>query len=399
VGLATALALLAGIAANLAHSVPHGSADPAAQGTTSPPRSAPPQVSSVPRAPLLPPPARQPIAGLRGFESRSRIEYSGQPGRLHELRAVYVFPERVRWWIAAQDGATQQRRMRYQYGQHVLAIELQQSESVEFRAEDRAAILAAFEMRRALFLWPDDRIWTGEGEAREAVLKNGDGLRAKVAGQPPRPVELEYVAANREFHDSFRAITWRTDAPRAWPATFEVWNGTTLAWRESVDAVDVETRFVDSFFVPPDRRGVAGTPVNDVRHLDIPPACIRRVELPADTTWDAARAERTRLQQAGSTAGAPPLEEISTFEVRPDGSPAAVILRQASTPARAPEGFVLLPDRVGVARSVRGLAAVTPESLKLLAAQLPAGTSAGSAYVRFDGRKPEPDVVVVVPVD
>ncbi|MCY2961401.1 MAG: hypothetical protein NTY35_14655 [Planctomycetota bacterium] len=318
---------------------------------------------------------------------------------MHDLRAAYVFPERVRWWIAARDGATEQRRLRYQYGQHVLAVEPRQAASVEFRAEDRAALLAAFELRRALFLWPDDRTWTGEGDDRKCVLANGDELRAKLAGTPRRPAELEYIAANREFHDAFRAITWRTDAPRAWPATFEVWNGSTLAWRESVTAVDLETRFVDSYFVPPDRRGVAGVPVDGVRDLDIPPACVRRIELPAGTTWDAARAERARLQPTTPKGEAPVLEDWLTFEVRADGSPVAVVLRLARVPDRAPEGYTLMPDRLGTAISVRGLAAVTPDILKRVAARLPAGATAGKAYVRFDGQKPDGDVVVVVPVD
>ncbi len=397
-GHALALTIGAGFAAILAQSVPPGASTGAPQ---TPPAAKPepgPAQTTKP-APLTPPPARAPIAGLRGFESRSRIEYPGQPGRLHDLRAAYVFPARVRWWIAARDGATQQRRMRYQFGEHVLAVEPQQSTSVEYRAEDRAALLAAFEMRRALFLWPDDRAWTSEGETRKSVLANGDILRAKLSGSPPRPIELAYDAVAHEFHDSFRAITWRVEGTRAWPATFEVWNGTTLAWREAVDAVDVETRFVDSFFVPPDRRGVAGAPMDDVRHLDIPPACVRRVELPAGATWDAARAERVRLQKEGAAAGLPALEEFVTFEVRADGSPAAVLLRLAANPERVPEGFAALPDRVGVARSVRGLSAVTPDVLKALSARLPAGATAGRAYVRFDGQRAEPDVVVVVPVD
>lgn len=393
-GHAAALAFCAGIAAISARSAPQGDG-----GQPPVPRPAQAPAARVQPVPLVPPPARMPIAGLRGFECRSRIEYPAQPGRLHDLRAAYVFPERVRWWIAASDGAIEQRRIRYQYGQHVLAVEPRQAESVEYRAEDRAALLAAFELRRALFLWPDDRAWTGDGATRTSVLANGDVLRAQLAGSPPRPVEMEYVAASREFHDSFRAITWRTDAPRAWPATFEVWNGSTLAWREAVDAVDVETRFVDSFFVPPDRRGVTGVPVAGVRDLDIPPACIRRVELPATTTWDAARAERERLAEAARKDGLPPLEDWVTFEVGPEGTPTAVLLRLARVPDPSPEGWTLLPERVGTATSVRGLAAVTPEVLKRLAARLPSGAAAGKPYVRFDGQRPDGDVVVVVPVE
>ncbi len=370
---------------------------PAAKDTDRPSSERVPTASGI--APLVPPPARAPIAGLRGFETRSRIEYPSQPGRLHDLRAAYVFPDRVRWWIAARDGVVEQRRLRYQYGKHVLAVEPQQAASVEFRDEDRAAILAAFELRRALFLWPDDRKWTGTGDTRTSSLANGDEMRAQVAGTPPRPTQLEYVPAARDVRDSLRAVTWSNAAPRAWPATFEVWNGETFAWRESVDAVDVETRFVDSFFVPPDRRGVIGSPVEGVRDLDIPPVCLRRIELPADTTWDAACAERDRLEAESKAQGLPELEDWVTFELRSDASPAAVLLRLARVPDSAPAGFALLPDRIGTATSVRGLEAVKPEVVKRLSARLPAGVQAGQAYARFDRRRPDGDVVLVLPVD
>lgn len=394
-GYAAALALCAAFGADPAR----GGADGAQTPTPKPPPQAAPAVPAARPSALVPPPPRAPIAGLRGFESRSRIEYPAQPGRLHDLRAAYVFPERVRWWIAARDGATEQRRLRYQYGQHVLAVEPRQAESVEYRAEDRAALIAAFELRRALFLWPDDRAWTGEDESRKCVLPNGDELRAKLAGAPPRPVEMEYTAAGQAFHDSFRAITWRADGARAWPATFEVWNGSTLAWREAVDAVDVETRYIDSFFVPPDRRGVAGVAIEGVRDLDIPPACVRRVELAPATTWDAARAERARLLAEAQKAGLPALEDWVTLEVGADAAPTAVLLRLARVPDRAPEGYAVLPDRLGTATSVRGLAAVGPQVLGRLAARLPPGAAAGRAYVRFDGQRPAGDVVVVLPLD
>lgn len=385
VGHALALAIGAGILAHFAQVEPPKPSAPA------PARPAAPAVPSA----LVPPPARAPIAGLRGFESRSRLDYAAQPGRAHELRATYVFPDRVRWWISTRDGL---RRMRYQYGQHVLSIEPQQTESVEFRAEDRAALLAAFEMRRALFLWPDDRKWTGEGASRQCKLANGDELRVKLAGKPERPVELEYKAARGEFNDTFRAITWRIEGKRAWPAAFEVWNGAELSWRETVEAVDVETRFVDSYFVPPDRRGVAGVPVDGIRDLDIPPVCARRIELPAETTWDAARAERKRLFELPRN-GLPEIEPFSTFEVRSDGGPAAILLRLAHVPERVPDGYTLLPDRLGVATSVTGLVEVKAGVLKRLAARLPAGAVAGRPYVRFDGATPEPGVVVVLPVE
>jgi hypothetical protein len=161
----------------------------------------------------------------------------------------------------------------------------------------------------------------------------------------------------------------------------------------------VETRYIDSFFVPPDRRGDAGTGKGEARDLDIPPTCVRRVPLPSGASWDAARAERTRLVTEAAAAGGPSLEEWATFEITPDGTPAAVVLRLARVPDVVPPGFVLVPERPGTATSVSGLAQLKPELLERLRARLPAGSTPGAAYARFDARKADPDVVVVVPLD
>ncbi|MBL8861406.1 MAG: hypothetical protein JNK02_05280 [Planctomycetes bacterium] len=389
-GLAAALSASAILASIAAQAVPPGQTPPAGQASPVPARPGP--------TPLEPPPPRAPIAGLRGFESRSRLVYAAQPGRAHELRAAYVFPDRVRWWISAREGATEERRLRYQYGPHVLAVEPSQSASIEYRAEDRDALLAAFELRRALFLYPDGCAWSGSGSVRTATLASGDVLTAKLAGEPARPIEIEYAPRRGETRDSCRAITWAVTGGRAWPATFELWNGATLAWREAVESVDVETRILDSFFIPPDRRGAAGAPVEGVRDLDIPPTCLRRVPLEPGTSWDAARAARAKLAEDWPATGAPALEEFLTFELREDGLPAAIHLRLARVPERAPEGFVILPERLGAATSVRGLSAVTPAVLERVRHRLPAGGEPGPAYARFDGRRPDPDVVVVVPI-
>ncbi len=359
------------------------------------PGSEPKRGATAP-TPLVPPPARAAIAGLRGFESRSRLEYPAQPGRLHDLRAAYVFPERVRWWIAARDGAYNQSRIRYQYGQHVLAVEPTPPASVEYRAEDRTAILAAFDLRRALFLWPDDRPWSGTGATRTAKNCLGELLRATVAGTPPRPTSIECVPDSRENRDCFRAITWTNSESRAWPATFEVWNGATVAWRESVDVVDVTTRFIDSFFLPADRRGVVGDPVEGVRDLDIPPVCLRRVALPDQASWKRAREEQGRLRAEAREAKLPDIEDWFTFELGAEGAPTAVLLRLARVPAHPPEGYTTIPDRIGTATAVTGLAAVDQAVLRRLIARMPEGSTAGKAYARFDGSREEPDVVVLV---
>jgi len=391
VGDAAALAIWAGIAALFARApepTPHPSREPGAQIAPTTPTKP---------TPLDPPPPRAPIASLRGFESRSRLEYVSQPGRVHELRAAYVFPDRVRWWISAPDGAGEERRLRYRLGRHVLAVEPRQSGSVEYVAEDRDALIAAFELRRALFLYPDGFEWKGEPLERRATLANGDVLTAKLAGEPTRPVRLDLRTESGEFRDSFRAITWRTEGARHWPVSFEVWNSETLAWRETVDAIDVDTRFLDSFFVPPDRRGVVGTPVVGVRDLDIPPVCLRRIELAAGSTWDAARAEHARVSEAHAQTSALALETFVTLEIASDGQPRAILLRLARMPSVIPEGFQVLPERIGAATSVRGLGAVTVEALARVSGRLPAGSTPGTAYVRFDSAKSDGDIVVIVP--
>jgi hypothetical protein len=346
---------------------------------------------------LVEPPARAPIAGLRGFEVRSTIAYAPAPQRAHELRTAYVFPERVRWWFAARDGPDLlERRLRYRYGRHVFAIETRGDTSSEYVAEDRSALLGAFELRRALFLWPDGFGWSGTDRRRSADL--GELGRLDLRLDPGgRPAEIALVDAHGELRDSCRAIAWSVPAEgRAWPASFEVWSGETLAWRETVESVDVETRWIDSFFLPPDRRGLGGAPLPGLRALDIPAVCQRRVALPPDLSWDAARRERARRVAEHQAARGPELEAIATFELGPKGEPRAALLRLARAPEVAPEGFVRLHERVGLALAVHGLGAVGEEPLRALSQALPRGARGSPAYARFEEAREVGDVVLVL---
>jgi hypothetical protein len=353
-----------------------------------------------PAAPLAPPQARAAVAGLAGFESLSTLDYLAQPGRPHELRTTYVFPDRARWWIAATDGRMEERRLRYRYGGQVLAVEPRSATSVEYRAEDRTALLGAFELRRALFLWPDGFAWSGDGAVRTATLGEVGTLRARLGpGERPRPVEIELLEPDGALRDACRQVTWREGKDRAWPATLELWSGTTLVWKETVRSIDVETRWIDSFFVPPDRRGVTGVAVGAPRGIDIPPTCLRRCPLPAGADWYAARAERQRLLEDAAARALPALENWATFEVGPDGAPTAVLLRLDDPRQKPPEGYASLPERLGVAASVKGLDGVGTAPLDGLRKLLPQGARPGAAYVRFDPRAAEPDVVVVLPYE
>src|SRR5690349_914115 len=42
------------------------------------------------------PPPRRGIAGIAGFQSRSRVVYASRPDEPHQLSAVYLFPGRMR---------------------------------------------------------------------------------------------------------------------------------------------------------------------------------------------------------------------------------------------------------------------------------------------------------------
>lgn len=349
-----------------------------------------PAQESKEKPPAREPGPREPIAGLAGFDSLSKVRLASSPDVPRELKVTCSFPDRMRWMLSGQVEGSLVRELQYQHGDSVYRIPTGTGASEACEGESKAVILRRLHLRRALMLFPDGYEWKGEGESRTTSLGRLGSLRAHVSAEPEgRPGTIDCLDAEGTATESCRAVTWRKLAGRSWPATLELWSGEERVWVETVESVDTSARFVDSFFLPPDRReGSTAQPVaTGARTLDIPATCSLRTVVPAGSSWEAALSGFEGLRSSVSTRLAGEglkLESIATFEVSDQGLPTASILRLTTTPEIPPQGFAKEAARRGLALAVEGFAGAGGNRIAELRRGVPKGSVARQPYVRFE---------------
>lgn len=321
------------------------------------------------------------------FETTARVVYAAQPDRPHRLVASYAGPDRARWQITLAEGeASALRLVRYRHGERVWAHDPGEGASRELEGEARELELASLELRRALAAWPDGFAWTGEGERRAADLGALGRLDARLAADG-LPCELRSLDREGREREGYRAVRWLERAGRRWPAAAERWSAGELVWREELETATARVRFLDSAFVPADRRGEQRAEVVRPQVVEVQASCGRRFELAPGIGWDQALAEledlHARLGPPVAAAGHA-LERKATVELGPGLAPRACVLRLERVPAGSPpEGFELAPARKVAAVAVSGLERLSARHLDLLAEAAP-GSDRREAYVRFD---------------
>jgi hypothetical protein len=382
------------------------------QGGDDAPRKSPTESKSVDDTQQ--PAARKPVAGLNGFESVSTLVYDAAPQAPHRLTATYVFPDRARWMLAKQDEKGLQRQLRYRYGERTFAIEPRASTSREHDESERLATLRQMELRRAMMLWPDGFDWKLSGDVARAEMGALGALVAHVVETPGSPASSEGLRRARpdemscrdgagSEQDSYRALTWQESRGRQWPSTAELWHAGKLVWRERFESIDIEAKFIDSYFLPPDRRAPgprASSPAPAVQHLDLPAVSEMRAELASGTTWVSAVDEFKRLHAAWVKTLQPlglELERFVNIELRGDRTPAACLLRLTKPSHDAPPEFRAVEACSGLARRISALGELTSDLVRSLEQASPKGSTRDTAYVRveIDSTTSGPFIVVL----
>ncbi|HEV8112772.1 MAG TPA: hypothetical protein VGR31_08345 [Planctomycetota bacterium] len=333
------------------------------------------------------------IAGIAGFETFSTLLYAAAADRPHQFRATYVFPDRVRWQITERDKDASERSIQYRYGDTFFRLPPRSAVSELCEGTDRSRLLLQMELRRALMLYPDGFEWKGSGLDRRAELGELGSLFAHSTSETDkRPGEIGSAGPDGKPIDVYKAIQWRETRSRLWPASIEMWHAGELVWKETVDSVEVQGRFIDAFFLPPDRRdrSTAEPVETGARELDLPATCALRIELPKGTSWDDALAVRARARDEWTARlGEQKLEldPSATIEVAREGEPTAVVLRLLSVPEKPPAGFVVADARKARGIAVGGLREVTAARLADLRREVPADSQAANPYARFDASR------------
>lgn len=355
------------------------------------------------------PAPRAAIGRFTTIDCASLVVYADAPDVPHRLNATYVFPDRARWWLGIGPEDSPERHMRMRLGSRVHALDPASAVSRELLAEERTEALVLLEMRRALLLWPLGFEWQRTGNASTAPLARLGRLTARFADErAANPDALEFTAEDGSPGDQLRAITWRADGDKAWPVTLELWHANARVWSETVRAIDTKTRFIDSFFLPSDKRDVGvSTPVatSAVRGTDLPECRVQRIALKPECSLEAALVEwRGAAEGRGKALAALglALEDKTTIEIDRDARPTALVLRLQ--PAKGPlpdeiaRDFELVPERPGLVTSVVGLPSVERGLVTRLLAAVPADAAPGQAYLRLDPKAPGGHVLIVLPL-
>lgn len=353
---------------------------------------------SAPETALVEPAPRASIAGLGGLALTSELSGDDAEGRPFEadLSVWYVFPERARWQRTPRPARPGQRELAFRFGPQTWRVEAGERTSRRLAGDEARAVELEFELRRALWLWPDGFQWSGEGGFRTApmsapALAEGEPvfLVARL-GEGGRPSELGVAlgAANADPRAvvHVRGVSWREVDGRGLPAEFDLYRGAARAWHERVSATYLAPQALDHFFLPPDlKRG--DLPVSDAapREIRLPERAERRVALKGDEDWNAAleaaqslaREESGRLE-AGGLALAPGV----LVELDREGRPRAVRVELASLPRELPQGWVRAPEQAAWDQRLGQPGPVSAQQLARLRAHLGPSERPDWAFVR-----------------
>jgi hypothetical protein len=278
-------------------------------------------------------PQRHKIGNLQGLGHRSRIVFASYPDRPHELELSFAFPERARSLLRPEGARLAQRALNYRFGDQLWSIAPGKKESQQLTGVHAAEAVMEFELRRALFLWPLGFDWTAAGKNRLRAEVDGFGhLEAVLDGDPPHlPIQMEAFDAEDQERESFRAVSWIEEDERARPAGFDMYLRGGFVWEEEVIEVDTETRYLDAWFLPADKRmQPGGDAVRTNISFQLAPLVFKRRDLAPNTTLPEAIAEAER-QMALSEQALSPSPHV---ELTPAGVPAAIWLVLHETAAR-----------------------------------------------------------------
>lgn len=339
------------------------------------------------------------------FRITSTVTYASNPERPHALDAIYSAATRACLWVGIEDARGRRGTTIYRNGDALSEWDPKTSKSRELQAEERSAWMRSLELRRAAFRWPDGFVWATTDGDRRAQMPGLGTLQAHFA-QPadPRPQEIAAIDPTGAVVEKIKLVAWREIDGRSWPARLELWQADALVWTETVDAIDATSRWIDSAFLPPDRREGSSAPASPsaIQERDLPAYCGRRFPLDVGNDWNAAleaeARERAvwdkRLRELGME-----LEQRVTFVLSAKAQPEAFILRLSKVPATIPDGFARTETHKGFAVPLATLSDVTVEKVGELRARARVGTVTEPALLRLQfGERPPQHLLLVLPI-
>ena len=331
---------------------------------------------------------RRPVAGLAGLHLVARQDFEAGSNR---LTATYVFPDRARWSLEPYEGPVLKRELVFRHGDAAHRLTSGAS-SVVLAPDDRDHVLLQMELRRAALLFPDGFEWRAEAGGTRVAEVQADScchrrmLGRFVARREGERLTIEAHDLADETKETLTVTSWQELEGRRFPRELEV-AGSNGAFHETIESLTTRVHYLDLAFLPGDRRevGTGRTLETRVIALDLVPMAYLERPLPEGASWEEAL-ERARGLAVEVAPGLEPglaLDPVPTFEIDAEARPVRCLLRLARVVDPAPEGFVVHGERLGLLRSLKGLAQVTSRELARLGEARPADSEGGRPYVRI----------------
>lgn len=306
-----------------------------------------------------PPPMRR-HRGAWALSSRSTLVFTSAPDRPHGLDIDLAYPQRGRWMLHAPDPGEDRRTLLYLYGSQLWSIPYGKAGSSPAKETRAVEMRLMFSLRRGLLAWPHQFDWTGEDDERTALLGKHGSLRA-VLGKDGLPTLLEALRADGNPYETLRNIRWKKVSGQMQPSSFDMVVKDKKIWHETILRVDRTLRFLDSYFLPQDRRPKAPSRGD---HKS------RRFAFPTGFEWELAldqdqmtpkTLERLRIQAAREveSSGAQLLPGIGRV-IDEGGRGVAVLLQVRSFPGDPPDNWRRTPAAHGIVRRLKNAAALNP---------------------------------------
>ena len=358
------------------------------------------------------------VAGMQAVVSVSRLVYVGHEDRPHELVALYVFPDRAKWYRALIGGSLGERQVEYRSGDACWRLDPHSAESRRLAPAERGELVRRMELRRALLLWPHGFEWDRRGSGAARADLGPLGHLEAALGEDGLPERLGSFDAHGSPGEALVELAWRDSeaAARALPTALTLELDGQPVWRETLFEVSTRARLLDFQFVPPDRPQFRDLPPGHPRaglagrFHELPARYVRRTPLEgAAGLADALeRAAAVRAEVARSLPEGRGLLAGVELELTPGGSPRAVLVTLAGEPGpEPPAGFVRAPaERARTTHldspppegaepaeeaepgagdpDPHGAAGALGSVLAELAGELPPGRSAGTPRLWFD---------------
>ena len=356
-------------------------------------------------------PAREQIAGIGGFRTKSRIEFPIEGAAIHELVAGFQFPARALVILALPGRPFGMGAHEYRLGPAVHLAPPAPNPSQRVEGADGETLIRRFELRRAAFLWPDGFDWKLDpaGDKRKSAPlldSNGISLGSITAdlNDQGRPGTLTTFDSSGLEGDRLEISAWAKTAGRWHPVQSELFVGGELAFVEQLEEVEYGSRYLDHQFVPVDVLDRA--PGVLLTHQE--PTWILFRDLAKDGArfdWEAGLEERSQvlgavLEQARSSqaaAGRSTLEAKIGFSLTEAGRPHR--LREVWIAPQDPRPpFELQPGYALLTSRSEGLEQV-PQILARLQDSLPEDARPGEPYWILDAPEIGSAGAVVLPFE